>query len=195
MSACFEEKSCTARVKLCSLSLGCSCFYCSDPSNSDTIRHFHGFILFAASCCLYSGQHWWGESEHGLVARIFVPVLVYLGEGIAALEEGTEFPLLGSNELSCATWGCFNAVREPSRSRSTPSSFLQQSQETVVSKFNSLQSKWLSPAFGTDYLTIERQGSYPDVSWSRQDEIIQRLNVPAGCLHRLLCGWVCWEGS
>lgn len=45
-----------------------------------------------------------GESGHGLVARIFVPVLEYPGEGIATLGEGAEFPLLGSsNELSRAT--------------------------------------------------------------------------------------------
>lgn len=203
MSACFEEKSCTAGVKLCSLSLGCSCFYCSDSSNSDAIRHLHGFILFVASCCLYSCQHWWGESGHGLVVRIFVPVLVCLGEGIAALGEGAAFSLLGSSsELFSATWGCFSAVREPSRSRSTPSSFFQQSfglvtfsQETVVSKFNSLQSKWLSPVFGIDYLSIKRQGGCPDLWWSGQDEIIRRLYVPAGCLHWLPCSWVCWEGS
>lgn len=109
---------------------------------------------------------------------------------------GAAFPLLGSpNELYCATRGCFDVVGEPSRSRSTPSLFFQESfelvtfsQETVVSKFNSLRSKWLSPAFGIDYLSIERQGSCPDMWWSGQDEIIWRLYVTAGCLHWLPCG-------
>lgn len=114
LPACFEEKSRTARVKLCSLSLSCSCLYFSDLSNCNMIRHLHGLTLFAASCCSYSGQHWWGESGHGLVARIFAPVLVYPGEGIATLGEGAEFPLLGSSsELPHATWGCFNTSREP----------------------------------------------------------------------------------
>lgn len=99
-----------------------------------------------------------GESLDMVWARIFVPVLVYLGEGIATLGEGAAFPLFGSsNEVCSATRGCFNTVREPSRSRRTPSSSFQQSfglvtfsQETVVSKFDSLQSKWLAPAFGID---------------------------------------------
>lgn len=137
------------------------------------------------------------------MVMIFVPILVFPGEEIATLGEGAAFPLLGSpNELYCATRGCFDVVGEPSRSRSTPSLFFQESfelvtfsQETVVSKFNSLRSKWLSPAFGIDYLSIERQGSCPDMWWSGQDEIIWRLYVTAGCLHWLPCGWVCWEGS
>lgn len=104
MSAFSEEKTCTTSVELCSLCLSCSCLLLRLKSDSDAIRHLHGFISLCCKLLVIQRpalmRRVW--TCHGFSGK---DLCSCVGPSLLPWEKELDSPSLG-HQMGCPVWPC-----------------------------------------------------------------------------------------